>query len=170
MLTPELKNYQWKLISPFRLQLLTDPPLANSTSYTLKVPAGTTSTHQDVLQKDFLHSFSTPVIKLIQKWPFSGMQTPLPIIFMEFDQLIDVREILQLTTCRIGSSKKNYAPLTLLPPERATSDFPSIKPFVDSSEEGKWIAFMPSKPFPYDAKVTVTIAAPVCNLFLICTK
>ena len=169
-ITPSIgKPDQWKLVSPKQLVLIPDPPFPNSTSYTVKIPSGITSIMNDTLSKEFIYSFVTGLIRLLQKYPNPSSNTALSsawttintVLFMSFDQQIDPKEISNLIRCEAKGKKQA---LTLLNPNRANLEYPVIRPLLQNTQDGKWLALIPTKPFPYDSKVTVSLGPGIPSL------
>ena len=156
MITPLIKGDQWKLITSNKIHLSPEPPFPNSTAYTIKINNGTTSIMNDSFTKEFLYSFTTTMIHIVQRYPSGGLQTISPVLFLAFDQTIEPKEIINVIKCELGKSKKSH-PLTMLSSNRAMLEYPVIRPFIQNSNDNKWLALIPTKPFPYDTKVTITI-------------
>eukprot|EP01114_Cavostelium_apophysatum_P022326 TRINITY_DN803_c0_g1_i1.p1 TRINITY_DN803_c0_g1~~TRINITY_DN803_c0_g1_i1.p1 ORF type:complete len:3646 (-),score=1090.84 TRINITY_DN803_c0_g1_i1:14-10951(-) len=158
-ITPEIPGKVIFEVDGMNLRVRSDQPLANSTKYVVKIPAGTKSAWEDALQKDFTFENSTPVMSLTERYPMppKKIQT-LQVFVLHFTQRInreDVFKAIQLTQDQLIGKKK--FPLRMLTKSEAAESSTAIFNIVGKLEEDYWIAVAPTAKLPYGTVVTLRI-------------
>lgn len=150
----------WILVSPHVLQLQAEK-ICNSTEYTITLPTDKQSLFGETLSANPppVFKFQTPLIEVVSFFPIAknGPQERNPVMAVSFTQVIDPEKVLkECIHCWTVKKDKPIA-LTLLSGSTIVSDFPKLSGFINSSQPGRWLAFLPNEPFPYEAKVHVRV-------------
>ena len=125
-------------------------PLA--TEYEVTVPAGTTSANGNTLAEAVTWTFRTPPPTLERVYPAGSSQPLTPTLFASFDQRIDPSAVLELVQVSAGTET--------IPVRLATEDeLDSVRWLVDNAEEGRWLAFTPTRALPTGTTVNVNFRA-----------
>ncbi len=155
-LTPALPG-TWQWVSPQTLRFEVDSAVIDrlpmATEFVAEIPVGTTSLTGGQLAETVRWTFSTPPVRLVSSYPNYGSQPLEPIIFMEFDQLIEPTAVLptiQLT------ANGNPQPVRLAASAEIAAD-EVVSQTVRYARDGYWLALRPERPLPTDARITVTI-------------
>src|SRR5690606_5516258 len=157
-LTPEPKG-RWRWIGTRTILFDPDVRFPQATTYRVEIPAGTKSATGGVLKDSVKFTFETPPPSLEQSWPSYEPQKPdVPTVAM-FDQKIDAEAV--LAKVRVTA---NGAPV---PVEMLDADgiaqHKMLASLVEASrkaeQDGRWLAFRATQPFPKDANIVVEFAA-----------
>ncbi|MBK9036220.1 MAG: Ig-like domain-containing protein [Myxococcales bacterium] len=128
-----------------------------ATTYTVAVAKGTKSATGNVLADAKRFTFTTPTPRVEASWPGGGPQRLDAPMFVRFDQQIDPAAV--LATITVKGAGKTYATRLLTDAEIATHEV--VKSLVDSTkaaeQDGRWLAFAATEPFPKDTHVEVTV-------------
>ena len=127
--------------------------LPKATAYTVTVPAGTTSTAGGVLAESVQWKFSTPPPKTVTTYPRDIPQPLQPLIFVEFDQRIDPQAVLETIQLFAGNKRSNM----VLASQSEVEKDEQVSAYAKNAQEGRWLAFKPTEPFPADTSISVTI-------------
>jgi hypothetical protein len=123
-----------------------------ATEYEVAVPAGTTSANGNTLAEAVTWTFRTPPPTLGSVYPTGSSQPLTPTIFASFDQRIDPSAVLELVQVTVGSET--------IPVRLATEDeLASVRWLVDNAEEGRWLAFKPTRQLPTGSTINVNFRA-----------
>ncbi len=124
-----------------------------ATTYTVEIPAGTTSATGGKLAEAVTFSFTTPPPQVQTAWPQEGPTQREPLIFVAFDQRISPEAVLETIKATTGN--------TVFPLRLATADEISADERASQSAkrslEGRWLVFRPVEPFPSDKQITITV-------------
>ena len=127
--------------------------LPKATAYTVTIPAGTKSVTGGTLVETVSWSFSTPPAKAISMFPQNVPQPLEPLIFIGFDQRIEPAAVLATIQLYAGNQQMD---LRLATAEEIAAD-EALKPYVEATQESRWLAFRAVEPFPADTTISVTI-------------
>ncbi len=138
--------------------LLFDPParMPQSTTYTVSIPAGTTSTVGGKLAQKVSFQFTTSPLRLESSWPNAGNHQVQEVMFASFDQAVDKDAL--LATMKVTAGKANVAIRLATEAEIAKSE--QVKKMIarlEADERGdRYIAFIANQPLPKDTAIEVT--------------
>jgi alpha-2-macroglobulin len=135
-ITP-LPEGNWRWLGTKTLMFDTDKRFPMATKFTARVPAGTKSATGQVLQKDFLWTFTTPPPKVETMIPNAQITRRDALMFVSFDQKINPEQVLK-TISVTGAGKK--LTLRLATQEEIDKD-PSISYYAKQAQPGRWLAF-----------------------------
>lgn len=128
--------------------------LPQATRYTVTVPSGIKSVNGAVLESTVSWSFTTPAPKVLQTYPDSYESQPLePVFFVSFDQRIDPDAVLKTIKVFAGSQQASL----VLANESDLKKDPRAEQLTKSAQEGRWLAFRATRPFPQETTISVTI-------------
>ncbi|PKO13398.1 MAG: hypothetical protein CVU39_19540 [Chloroflexi bacterium HGW-Chloroflexi-10] len=127
--------------------------LPKATAYSVSIPAGTQSITGGVLAEPVTWTFSTPPTKLVTSYPQDIPQPLEPLIFLAFDQRIDPEDVLETIQLYAGNAAFE---LTLASEAEIEKD-EQVSQFVEDAQEGRWLVFKATQPFPADTSISVTI-------------
>jgi uncharacterized protein YfaS (alpha-2-macroglobulin family) len=109
--------------------------LPMATSYTISIPAGTTSALGNALPTSKTFAFATPPPTLKASYPSGESQPRDPLMFLEFDQRIDTARILEhLKLASAGEGMR----LRLASAEEIAAH-QAVKNLVKQAPEGRWL-------------------------------
>lgn len=127
--------------------------LPKATEFTLTVPAGTKSVTGEALAEAVTWTLKTPPPTMVTSYP-SNSSAPLdPIFFIAFDQRIDPAAVLK--TIQVHEQFKN-ADVVLASEAEIVKD-ETVSSLVESTLEGRWLAFRATKAFDPETNITVTV-------------
>ncbi|MCP4601821.1 MAG: hypothetical protein GY847_15120 [Proteobacteria bacterium] len=124
-----------------------------ATDYVVKVPKGTLAATGNRLKKEVRFQFSTPPVGIVTKYPTTGPQELLPIIFIGFDQQVNTKAILDYLSLKAG--RKSYS-LRLATKEEIADDR-NVRMLVDSSQPERWVAALPKASLPKGTTFTLSL-------------
>ncbi|NTW08722.1 MAG: Ig-like domain-containing protein, partial [Anaerolineaceae bacterium] len=127
--------------------------LPKATGYTVTIPAGTKSATGGVLAETVTWTFSTPAPKVITMYPQNIPQPLAPLIFIAFDQRIDPGAVLK--TIQLYAGNELYG-VTLASQAEIAKD-KEVSQYVKNAQDGRWLVFKASKPFPKDTSISITV-------------
>ena len=127
--------------------------LPKATSYQVTVPAGIKSVTGGVLNDEVRWSFETPAPTLVQKYPEGIPQKLDPLIYLEFDQLIDPEAVLKTIQLYAGNASFD---LTLASEEEIKAD-KTVNEFIKNAQEGRWMVFKAQQRLPAASSISVTV-------------
>ncbi|HEY5947537.1 MAG TPA: alpha-2-macroglobulin family protein, partial [Kofleriaceae bacterium] len=157
-LTPEPKG-RWRWIGT--RTILFDPEIRfpQATTYQVEIPAGTKSATGGVLKDGVKFSFETPAPSVVLSWPSSGPQKLDVPMFAMFDQKVDAKAVLAKAKLTANGAA---IPIELVD-DAAIAKHKALASIVESAhkaeQDGRWLAFRATKPFPKDAEIRVVFAA-----------
>ncbi|WP_420627315.1 alpha-2-macroglobulin family protein [Candidatus Leptofilum sp.] len=160
-LTPDIPG-TWQWVSPQTLRFEADADavdrLPMATEFVAEIPAGTVSATGNALAETVRWTFSTPPVQMVSNYPAQYEPQPLePIIFVEFDQLIEPEAILAVT--RLTADGDSEAIRLATEAEIAVDEWVSRR--VASANEGRWLAFRAERPLPPDTEIVVSIGPSI---------
>ncbi|MCX5746093.1 MAG: Ig-like domain-containing protein [Proteobacteria bacterium] len=156
-LTPTPKG-AWRWLGTRTIVFDPDVRFPQATTYQVEVPVGTRSATGAALAKPVTFAFETPAPVLVAHWPsdYQTQRTDEPM-FLLFDQKVDAKAILAKVAVKVGTN--GYAVQELDAAAIAANEH--VKDLVEaahqSEQDGRWVAFRATKPFPTDAQVEVTL-------------
>jgi alpha-2-macroglobulin len=160
-LTPTPKG-RWRWIGT--RTVLFDPEIRfpMATTYTVEVPAGTKATNGNALKKATTFTFETPTVTLTGRYPYEGQPQHVDVpMFLMFDQKIDPQAV--LAKIKITANGKTFQTKLLSDAEVAQDKDKQLAAMIESAkkneQDGRWLAFRATQPFPADAQVTIEIGA-----------
>src|SRR5688572_15714946 len=135
-LTPQVEG-RWRWLGTKTLMFDTDKRFPMATRFTARVPAGTRSATGQVLQKDFVWTFTTPPPKVETMIPNGQIVKRNALMYIRFDQEINPDAVLK-TVSVTGGGKK--LAIRLATQEEIDKD-PSIAYNAKQAQPGRWLAF-----------------------------
>eukprot|EP01080_Neovahlkampfia_damariscottae_P000822 gene822-9072_t len=84
------------------LKFTPELPFEKSMKYEVTLHKDLSSTYQNSLEKPVTVSITTPTPKIIKKFPVNLYTTQFPVIYLEFDQDIDINEIFNKISIKDG--------------------------------------------------------------------
>jgi len=127
--------------------------LPKATEFTLTVPAGTKSVNGGVLAEAVTWTLRTPPPTIVASYP-SYLSAPLePIFFISFDQRIDPAEVLK--TIKVQAGYQNVDIVLANQTEIDKDEY--VSGLVESTLEGRWLAFRATKAFDPETNITVIV-------------
>ncbi len=127
--------------------------LPMATSYTVVVPAGTTSQTGHKLRAAVTWTFRTPPPKVLTFAPEHTTVDTTPVFVATFDQRIDPAAVLNSITLDAGGTKTAIRPATTA--EIIAHD--QIHQITDDAQAGRWIAFRPVAALPNGTDLHISI-------------
>ncbi|MEZ4833994.1 MAG: Ig-like domain-containing protein [Caldilineaceae bacterium] len=126
--------------------------LPMATEYEAPIPAGTTSINGNTLADAVTWTFRTPPPTLQRTYPNGGAQPLSPTLFASFDQRIDPSAVLEYVQLSAGSET--------IPVRLADEDeLNSVRWLVNNAEDGRWLAFKPTRDLPKGTTISVSFRA-----------
>ena len=135
-LTPNVEG-RWRWLGTKTLMFDTAKRFPMATKFTARVPAGTKSATGQVLQKDFVWTFTTPPPKVEQFIPQGQTVRRDALMFLRFDQAINPESVLRTISV---SGRGQKAALRLATQGEIDADT-AISNAVKQSQPGRWVAF-----------------------------
>ncbi|MCH7790288.1 MAG: hypothetical protein IH940_12750, partial [Acidobacteria bacterium] len=131
--------------------------LPMATTYTVTVPAGTTSQTGSELAEQVEWTFTTPPPQL-QSFTPTGMSLPLePVFVATFDQHVGRNQILAVTELTIDGESQ---PISLADEAEIAAD-KAASAVAERLPEGRWVAFVADATFDPATAFTVTIGGDI---------
>ena len=127
--------------------------LPMATSYSVEVPAGTTSQTGKKLAQAVRWTFRTPPPKVLTFAPEHVTVDTTPVFIATFDQRVDPAAVINSITLDAGGTKTAIRQATTA--EIIAHD--QIHQISEDAPDGRWIAFRPISPLPNGAKLTISI-------------
>ena len=134
-LTPNVEG-RWRWLGTRTLMFDTDKRFPMATKFTARIPAGTKAANGQILQKDFLWTFTTPPPKVEQFIPQGQTVRRDALMFLRFDQAIDPESV--MNTISVNGGRK--LAIRLATQAEIDSDS-SISYMAKQSLPGRWMAF-----------------------------
>jgi uncharacterized protein YfaS (alpha-2-macroglobulin family) len=160
-LTPTPKGH-WRWIGTRTILFDPDVRFPQATTYKVEIKAGTKSASGSVLKEAVAFSFETPAPKVVASYPSPYLPQRLDVpMFLVFDQKID--QLAVVDKIRVTADAQNI-PVRLIDRTEIAKD-KQLESLVASSikneQDGRWLAFKATQPFPKDAQITVTLPVGV---------
>lgn len=134
-LTPNVEG-RWRWLGTRTLMLDTDKRFPMATKFTARVPAGTKAANGQVLQKDFVWTFTTPPPKVEQFIPQGQTVRRDALMFLRFDQAIDPEAVIK--TISVTAGRKLVVRLAT---QAEIDSDGAISYQAKQSQPGRWLAF-----------------------------
>ncbi len=156
-LTPQPKG-RWRWIGTRTILFDPDVRFPQATTYRVEIPRGVTSTNGGVLKEPTSFTFTTPPPGIVSSYPSNGWPQRLDVpMFVAFDQKIDAMAVVdKIQVLAEGAS----IPIRLMMPEDIAKDKSLdalVKATIKNEQDGRWLAFRATRPFPKDARIEVRI-------------
>jgi alpha-2-macroglobulin len=156
-LSPQPKG-KWRWIGTKTLLFEPEGRFPMATNYTVEIPAGTKSMNGGTLAAAKRWTFSTPPLQIKTKYPVGAPHPRNPVIFIEFDQRIDPRDLLKYIELRTSNRETN---LRLATAEELAAD-DNARQMASTANKDCWIALRATggeadKPLLTGANYAVTI-------------
>jgi uncharacterized protein YfaS (alpha-2-macroglobulin family) len=126
-----------------------------ATDYTVEVPAGTRAVNGQATAQAERWTFSTPPPRLLQSHPHDGPVGLDPVMYVELDQAVDAREVIQRIDVRAGGTK---IAVRAASDEEIEAD-PVVRKLVAKAEPGRFVAFKASEGLRPGMTLDVTLPA-----------
>ena len=154
-LSPTPKG-KWRWLGTRTLLFDPDVRFPQATTYAVEIPAGTKSVNGGVLKDGVKFTFETPPPSLVASSPneYEPQKTDAPM-FAVFDQKIDRAAVLAHIKVTAGGQA---FPLELVEPGSDKRIAELVDAAKKNEQDGRWIAFHATRPFPKDTRVEVEIA------------
>ena len=127
--------------------------LPMATSYTVEVPAGTTSQTGHKLATAVQWTFRTPPPKVLTFAPEDVTVDTTPVFIATFDQRVDPAAVINSITLDAGLTKTAIRQATTA--EVLADD--QVRQISQDAPDGRWVAFRPASPLPHGATLTISI-------------
>lgn len=146
---------KWRWLGSRTLTFHPEERFPMATEYAVDVPAGTRAMNGQSLAQPVHFTFSTPPVKLEQRWP-SGDSEPLePLVFLGFDQRVEPAELLKSVEL---SSGRGPVALRLASADEIEASEP-VRRLAQGSEDGRFVALRPAAPLPKGTRLSVRVKA-----------
>jgi uncharacterized protein YfaS (alpha-2-macroglobulin family) len=160
-LSPQPKG-RWRWIGT--RTILFDPEIRfpMATTYTVEIPAGTKATNGNALAKATTFTFETPPVTLVGSYPYSGQPQHVDVpMYLLFDQKIDPQAVLAKLKVTANGKPHQVRLMTAAEIEKDKDKqlLSMIEAVKKNEQDGRWLAFRATQPFPSDAAITVEISA-----------
>ncbi|MGE3763679.1 MAG: alpha-2-macroglobulin family protein [Kofleriaceae bacterium] len=156
-LTPQPKG-RWRWIGTRTILFDPEVRFPQAQTYRVEVPKGTKSTNGGVLKETKSFTFTTPPPGMVASYPSNGWPQHLDVpMFVAFDQKIDQLAVVdKIQVTANGAS----IPIRLMTREDIAKDKnldALVKSTIANEQDGRWLAFRGTRPFPKDAQIDVRI-------------
>ena len=149
----------WRWLGTKTLNFQYDSELVDrlpmATEYEVIIPAGTESAVGGVLAEDVTFLINTPPLQMRQYHPWDEPQPTDALMFISFDQRIDVEQLLDHITVKADGVKVSIQ----LADKDAIAADEAVNKLVENAQESRYIVFRTDLPLPADAEVTVAVDA-----------
>ncbi|MDB4963297.1 MAG: hypothetical protein JWP01_3296 [Myxococcales bacterium] len=160
-LTPTPKG-TWRWLGTRTILFDPDVRFPQATTYKVEIKAGTQSANGGVLKEGVKFSFETPAPTMVSSYPQSYAPQRLDVpMFVVFDQKID--QLAVVDKIRVSAGAQNI-PIRLLDRTEIAKDKQLeslVASTIKNEQDGRWLAFKATQPFPKDTQITVTLPAGV---------
>jgi hypothetical protein len=157
-LTPTPKG-RWRWIGTRTILFDPEVRFPQATTYAVEIPAGTKSAGGGALAAAVKFSFETPAPTMVDRYPGGSPQHVDVPMFVMFDQKIDPAAV--LTRISVSANGKAWPIELMTAAQIAQTKDKQLKGLVDaaikSEQQGRWLAFRGTQPFPSDAAIHVEI-------------
>jgi hypothetical protein len=135
-LTPNVEG-RWRWLGTKTLMFDTDKRFPMATKFTARIPAGTKSATGQVLQKDFVWTFTTPPPKVETMIPNGQTVRRNALMYLRFDQAINPEAVLKTISVNAGGKKLG----TRLATQEEIDSDSGIAYNTKQAQPGRWLAF-----------------------------
>ncbi|MBX3192977.1 MAG: Ig-like domain-containing protein [Labilithrix sp.] len=147
---------KWRWLGTKTLMFQPDKRFPMATEYAVEIPAGTKAMNGQTLGKPVQWTFSTPPVRLKRSWPSSSQEPREPMLFAEFDQQIDPKEM--LAAIELASGARGPVALRLAESDEIEAN-DTVRRLSQQAEKGRWIALRPVSKLPTATSFTTRIKA-----------
>jgi uncharacterized protein YfaS (alpha-2-macroglobulin family) len=158
-LSPQVEG-RWRWLGTRTLMFDTTKRFPMATKFTARVPAGTKAANGQVLQKDFVWTFTTPAPKVELMFPANQIVRRDALMYLSFDQAIDPATV--LGTVKVTGGGRTMT-LRLATNEEIAAEG-SVSYYSKQAQPGRWLAFRAvnadgsiSNALPAASAITVTV-------------
>ncbi|MEO7732840.1 MAG: Ig-like domain-containing protein, partial [Kofleriaceae bacterium] len=166
-LTPTPRGH-WRWIGTRTILFDPEVRFPQATTYTVEIPAGTRSANGGVLKKAKTFTFETPAPSIVSSFPSSQVAQRLDApMFVLFDQKIDPSAVLahlKLTAEGAPFQARLLDAAELARDKTLAARVAELKTADQGAQDGRWLVFRATQPFPTAAKVVVELAAGTPSL------
>lgn len=155
-------NGNWTLKEQNELVFINNAPFAYSTEYTISISKGSESILNESLTEEAILKFDTPTVSVVKHHPKDGLHSLSPIIFVAYDQLVDM-DILVATVkffIIVEGKPKPHCNCKFANQSEIQND-KNVKRMITEHKNGKYICAIPTKPLPRSSMVQVKIGPAV---------
>ena len=135
-ISPEVEG-KWRWLGTKTLMFDTTKRFPMATKFTAKIPAGTKSATGQVLQKDFVWTFTTPPPKVETFIPNGQTTRRDALMFLSFDQAVNPAEVLKTIKVSGGGKVLQIRPAT----QTEIDADSSISYYAKQAQPNRWLAF-----------------------------
>jgi uncharacterized protein YfaS (alpha-2-macroglobulin family) len=155
-LTPQPKG-NWRWIGTRTILFDPDVRFPQATTYTVEIPAGVKSTNGGALKDATKFTFETPPPTMVSSYPSSYEPQRLDVpMYALFDQKIDQAAV--LSHIKVNANGSPVA-IELYDASKNKQLAAVVEAAKKNEQDGRWIAFHATQPFPKDAQITVELGA-----------
>jgi uncharacterized protein YfaS (alpha-2-macroglobulin family) len=138
---------KWRWLGTKTLMFQPEKRFPMATEYAVEIPASTKAMNGQTLAKPVQWTFTTPPVTLKRSAPSSGSEPLDPILFAEFDQQIDPKEILSSIELAGSGARAGVVPIRLAESDEIEAN-DTVRRLSQAAEKGRWIAFRPTAKLP----------------------
>ncbi|HEX7840774.1 MAG TPA: Ig-like domain-containing protein, partial [Kofleriaceae bacterium] len=149
----------WRWIGTRTIVFHPEVRFPQATSYTVEVPAGTSSATGGKLAKPVKFTFETPPPTMVSHYPADSPQRLGAPMFVLFDQKIDPRAVLSRISLKAAGKAAAVRLLDAAEVARDKQLAALVEGARQGEQDGRWLAFRAAQDFPPDAAIDVEIAA-----------
>jgi uncharacterized protein YfaS (alpha-2-macroglobulin family) len=144
---------KWRWLGTKTLMFQPEKRFPMATEYAVEIPAGTKAMNGQTLAKAVQWTFTTPPVTLKRMYPSSSQEPLEPIVFAEFDQQIEPKDM--LASLELASAK-GPVPIRIAESDEIEANDP-VRRLSQAAEKGRWIAVRPVAKLPTATGFTVRI-------------
>lgn len=146
---------KWRWLGTKTLMFQPEKRFPMATEYAVEIPAGTKAMNGQALAKPVQWTFTTPPVTLERNYPASSQEPLDPIVFAEFDQQIEPRDM--LASLELASAK-GPVPIRIAESDEIEANDP-VRRMAQAAAKGRWIAVRPVAKLPTATAFTVRVKA-----------
>jgi alpha-2-macroglobulin len=144
---------KWRWLGTRTLMFQPDKRFPMATEYAVTVPAGTKAMNGQTLAAVEKWSFATPPPTMKQGHPQGGSEPRDPLLFVEFDQAIDAKTMLNSIELSGG---RGAVPIRLAETDEIEAN-DGVRRLSQQAEKGRWLAIRPANRLPVATRFTAKI-------------
>jgi uncharacterized protein YfaS (alpha-2-macroglobulin family) len=158
-LSPTPKG-KWRWIGTRTILFDPEVRFPQATTYQVEIPAGTKSANGGVLKDGVKFTFETPPPSLVSSYPSQYQPQHLDVpMFALFDQKIDPAAVLAATHVTANGTPVAIEMLDAAAIAKDKQLAATVDGAKKNEQDGRWLAFHATKPFPKDAQIAVEFSA-----------
>ena len=147
---------KWRWLGTKTVMFQPEKRFPMATEYAVEVPAATKAMNGQVLGKPVQWTFTTPPVTLKRSWPSSSQEPREPLLFVEFDQQVEPKDL--LGSLELASGNNIAVPLRLAEADEIESN-DNVRRMSQAAEKGRWVAFRPVGKLPTATHFSVRLKA-----------